>query len=193
MSPKRGLHLRELDTVPLDVFPGELGYITGRYYVGMTENAAAINVSSINDSLRTSAIFVTRSVQIDRLGVQVQTAQATSSTRFGIYESGSDGLPDKLLIDAGTIDSSTTGFKEITVDVVLYGPRVYWGAFVHSIDNVQLRGRAILPGLGFASGGGINADDTLTRTHTFGVLPDPFGTPTLISNVDGNCLYWRVA
>ena len=191
MSPRRGLHLRELDTIPLDVFPGDIGYTTGQYYVGIIQDAAPTNQSSIDDNLRASAIYITRNVTIDRIGVQVQVAQATASTRFGIYESGADGLPSKLLIDAGTIDSSTTGFKEITVNQALRGPRIYWGAYVHSIDNVELRSRGVMPSLGFGSGGGTNPNNSVTVSHTFGVLPDPYGTST-ITTIDGNALYMRV-
>lgn len=175
--------------------PGELGYTTGRYYIGWPFNAGPVNQTTIADRLRTSALFISKDVRIDRIGVQVQTAQATASTRLGIYESGDDGFPDNLLLDAGTIDSSTTGFKEITIDQVLRGPRIYWGSYVHSISSVELRARGVgqSPSYGFGAGGDTNPNDGLSRTHTFGALPDPFGAVVYSSAFGQNALYMRVA
>ncbi len=191
--PKRGLHLRNLDIEPLDVFQGELAYTSGRYYIGNGQASAATSQSSIDDSLRTSPILIARDIQIDRIGVHVLTAQATGSTRLGIYESGDDGLPGKLLIDAGTVDTSTTGFKEITIAVTLRGPRIYWGSYVHNVDNIALRSHGLdRRSLGYTTGGSSSKEDSLTRSHTFGVLPDPFGTPTFINNVDPNAIWVRV-
>ena len=192
MSPQRGIPLREIDISPVDMQPGELGYTTGRYYIGLPRDTGSVNQSSINDRLRTCALFISKDVRIDRIGVQVAVAQATGSTRLGIYESGDDGFPAKLLLDAGTIDSSTTGFKEITIDQVLRGPRIYWGSYVHNVDSISLRSRGASPSLGFGAGGDVNPDNGVSRTHTFGVLPDPFGA-VVFSTQSQNPLYMRVA
>ncbi len=190
--PKRGIHLRNLDIEPLEVFQGELAYTAGRYYMGSAHDGnGAQTVGTIADRLRTSPIYITRNVKIDRLGVHVITAQASGSTRFGIYESDSDGLPDKLVIDAGTIDSTTTGFKEITVDVTLRGPRIYWAAFVQAVNSVDLRGHDSMPSMGVVAGGDVTHQNAVSKTHTFGVLPDPYGTPLFI-DIPGHFLYMRV-
>lgn len=60
-----------------------------------------------------------RALTLDRIGIEVVTTGAGSATRLGIYND-SDGKPDTLLLDAGTVDSSTsTGFKEATISQVL--------------------------------------------------------------------------
>lgn len=190
--PKRGIHLRNLDIEPLDVFQGELAYASARYYAGHPSAAGAIEQSSIDDNLRCGPMFIARDIQIDRIGIHVLTAQATGSTRLGIYEPGDDGLPGRLLIDAGTVDTSTSGFKEITVDVVLRGPRVYWGAYVHNVDSIGLRVRSNFTSLGFGSGGDVNPDTGVNLTHAFGVLPDPHGGGSIGENFSYNAFYMRV-
>ena len=62
---------------------------------------------------------------IDRLGVSITTAGAGSTVRLGIYASAANGYPGALLLDAGTIDSSTTGLKEITMSLAVRAGR-YW-------------------------------------------------------------------
>ncbi len=192
MSPKRGLHLRELNIPPLDVFQGELAYTSGRYYIGVPEKLSPSDQGSVDDQLRTSPFFVSRDIQIDRIGVHVLTAQATGSTRLGIYESGDDGLPHRLLIDAGTVDTSTTGFKEITIAVTLRGPRIYFTSYVHNVDGIGLRSRTDSRSFGFAAGGDTIPGSIVNKTHTFGVLPDPFGAASVGPGFDSNAIYLRV-
>lgn len=68
---------------------------------------------------------IPRSLTIDRIGVEV-TASATGSPliRLGIYEDSS-GAPGTLILDAGTVDASTTGFKEITISQALTAGMVW--------------------------------------------------------------------
>lgn len=64
-------------------------------------------------------IYVERSRSFIRIGVHVTTAVASSVLRLGIYaasfDSNGDLTPGALTVDAGTVDSSTTGEKEIVI------------------------------------------------------------------------------
>lgn len=64
---------------------------------------------------------------LDRIGVEVTTAQASTTVRLGIYGTSTDGLPTGApILDAGTVDASTTGFKEITVSQAISAAGWYW-------------------------------------------------------------------
>ena len=176
MSPKRGTNSDQLRRRP----PGggtmvEPVLATARYYQGNLRVGELATGGGIDDRLRLSPWWIPHDVAVDRIGVEVTTGQATGSTRLGIYESGSDGLPDKLLIDAGTIDSSTTGFKEITIDVKLVGQHLYWTGFVHNVDSIDYRRPSVQdqPSMGRTAGGDTNPVGGMTMNHTFAALPDP--------------------
>jgi hypothetical protein len=64
-------------------------------------------------------LFVQESITIDRLGVECTVLSASTTWRIGLYNSDSNGLPTTVLLDAGTVDTSTTGAKTITVSQTL--------------------------------------------------------------------------
>ena len=74
--------------------------------------------------------------------VDVSTLDASAiNTRAGLYTSGSDGLPHKLLFDSGNIDVSATGMSATTLSGVQYiPPGVYWWAFVTDSTVVRVDG-----------------------------------------------------
>jgi hypothetical protein len=84
------------------------------------------------------------SCQIDRIAVVVTTGAAGSLVRLGIYNSNSAGYPGNLFFDAGTVDSSTTGLKEITVNQTLQ-PGRYWLAGVGQGGTPTLTGVGAVP------------------------------------------------
>jgi len=61
--------------------------------------------------------------------VQVNAGAASSTVRMGIYESDSSGFPSTLLLDAGTVSSTTSGQKSIVVNQTLSSGR-FWIAAV---------------------------------------------------------------
>jgi hypothetical protein len=93
-------------------------------------------------------IMVRQPVAIDRIGINVTTAEASSVIRLGLYENV-DGAIGDLIIDAGTVNSSTTGSKTITISETLDAGLV-WGAAVfqnststlavsHGFDNTLIK------------------------------------------------------
>lgn len=83
------------------------------------------NASSITSSnyainrLTLFPLFIQETITIDRIGVECLTAQTSTTWRIGIYNSDSDGVPSTVLLDAGTVDTSTIGLKAITISQVL--------------------------------------------------------------------------
>lgn len=72
------------------------------------------------------ALALNKARSIDRIACEVTAAgTAGSEVRLGAYGSDATLQPTSLLFDAGTIDSTTTGVKEITVAQTI-GPGIVW-------------------------------------------------------------------
>lgn len=118
-------------------------------------------------------LVIPNSITATRIGVNVTTALA-GSARLGIY-ADSSGVPSGApLLDAGTVDTSTTGEKEITISLAL-SPGLYWIVVVASsastltAENLNANS-ANFPNLGVTSGSGSGI--TLAfEDITFGSLP----------------------
>lgn len=83
------------------------------------------NSTPVLDELRVAWFPVGNTVTVDRIGIWVNAGVALSVVRLGIYRDTGSGYPGTLVLDAGTIDASSQGFKEITVSQQLT-PDLYW-------------------------------------------------------------------
>ena len=192
MSPKRGIPFNELDLRADDMIGGEIP-VTGKYLAGSTIANPSSETAEIADRLTAGPFLLRQDTIVDRIGVHVLTSQVSASTRLGIYESLANGLPGALILDAGTVDTSITGFKEITINQALLGSRYYWTAFVQSVSNVGLRSRQSGVSLGYSGGGDNAAIASVKRDFTFAALPDPFGgSLTFSNNKIHHLMYMRV-
>jgi hypothetical protein len=80
---------------------------------------------------------VSTTVTVSKLACYVTTAQAGSTLRMGIYSSDSNDKPANLVLDAGTVASTTTGAKYIEGLSQSLSPGLYWLASlsVASVSN----------------------------------------------------------
>jgi hypothetical protein len=105
------------------------GWAAGRYY-GTRESVGAVgdnNSAMTAHRLYYTPVFVPRDNTADRIAVWVTTGVALSVVRLGVYAADPDsGLPTSLILDAGTVDSSSNGAKEITIAEALDGGVWYW-------------------------------------------------------------------
>lgn len=103
--------------------PMHPGWVTGRYY-GIQE-AGLVNTPSTGaltaNRLYLLPLAVPRALAVDRIGIQVTAAVASTGIRLGIYGPMSAAGLMGLVLDAGTVDSSTTGGKELTISQALAG------------------------------------------------------------------------
>ena len=195
--PRRGIRVDQLDHAHrYAVFAGEGSLISGRYFIGSNTAPGSNEFSNGNLSRLWAAPFqVPRAMSIDRLAVEVMTLQAASTCRLGLYRANANGEPGVLVVDGGTVDTSTTGAKEATVDVALQ-PGLYWTAWEFDVANVGLRGRGTGSALSLGwSSPGNQPEVILYVSHTFGALPDPFGTPTSYfpaTTLSSDCVWARV-
>jgi hypothetical protein len=77
-------------------------------------------------TLRAMPLDLAASATLDRIGVEVTTAAASTTAELAIYNhDATTDRPGTLLLDAGSIDTSTTGFKELTISQTLAAGR-WW-------------------------------------------------------------------
>lgn len=173
---------------------GDLSFLrirkTGRYFGPfLTGGTVATQALASANSLRAFPFFVPKTAKFDRIAIRVSTL-ATGTTprvRLGVYEDKGDGTvyPGALVLDAGEVDVSSTGLKEITIDLTLKGGKMYWLSLVGQ-DTTALVVAAIPAADAFATFLGLDNGLTGTPylgyaiTQTYGVLPAtyPTGSPT---------------
>jgi hypothetical protein len=156
-------------------------FASGKYYgAPVTVAAGALT----NQRLSAIEWPVPVATTFDRIGFHVTTAAASTTIRLGIYGTTA-GLPDALVLDAGTIDSSTTGGKEITISQALPAG-VYWLAAL--VNGAALQGIIMsagnAPGIGETSvANWSNGVGGYFRDGVTGNLPANFGAVTQVRTV----------
>jgi hypothetical protein len=99
--------------------PWNINYRSGYYYEPMI-GATLATATQTKNRLLFTPLFISQSITIDRIGAEVVSGGVAGTTyRLGIYSSNSNDEPSALLLDAGTIDTSTTGLKQNTVSLTL--------------------------------------------------------------------------
>jgi hypothetical protein len=78
------------------------------------------------NNLRVAPLLVPFTVTLNSIAIEVTTAGAAGAVlRLGILSDDGTGYPGALLLDAGTVDATTTGVKSIAISQALT-PGVYW-------------------------------------------------------------------
>lgn len=93
-------------------------FASGYYYTFLSAPSDTTASLSIGVGYGGAYFPVSVATTFDRIGVEITTAVASSTVRLGIYNVV-NSLPTTLVLDAGTVDSSTTGAKEITISQTL--------------------------------------------------------------------------
>ena len=95
------------------------------YYQSPAGIVTAANAATLSRQEFTP-FWVPNAGSYDRIGAEVTVVAATSVVRLGIAADSGSMFPGALILDAGTIDTTTgTGFKEITIDQFL-AAGLYW-------------------------------------------------------------------
>ncbi len=167
--------LREVGSV-FDV----LGHRAGRYYLGPVHVTIASTYVVAVDTLLGQPFLVPKRHTYDRIALHVDTAEAGVSVRLGIYRHDAlNVVPAGLILDAGTVSLATTGKKELVIAETL-NPGWYWLATLSDATGTARLTAARNANAGDPLLGYDDADATdhyrhVTRTQSYGVLPDPFG------------------
>lgn len=160
-----------------------LNAITGlftatRYYTAPSSGRTTASLAA--GTVCAHPFWVGQTTSFDRIGANVTTNVAATTVLLGIYADNGRGSPGARIIDAGTIDSSTTGAKELTISRLLL-PGLYWlacaplgGAPTLQAFNGQLYPVGV-GSLATAVGAGGNTSGVITAAGAVTVsLPDPF-------------------
>jgi hypothetical protein len=138
-----------ISTLTMEVGRGQLA-VNGSYFTGDMAGALTTK-SSINTSYLIRA-YIPRAMTVDRIGLEITTNIAASTVRLAIYTDVND-VPTALILDAGTIDSSTTGYKEITISQALTPGWVWLGCCASSGHAVIVKGSGLSTGQGYHTTG----------------------------------------
>lgn len=99
------------------------------------------NTATINATLNRQYYIpfpVYQACTVTAIACSVTTLGAAGAVvRLGIYNSDANGLPGTLLIDGGTVASTGTGAKEVTISQALT-PGIYWLAVVPQVVTCSL-------------------------------------------------------
>jgi len=117
--------------------------------------------------------YVPGTQSFDRIAVYVSTLSA-GQIRLGVYEDNGQVYPGTLVVDAGTVDSGTTGTKTLTISEILTD-KLYWTCLIGN-STPTLYGVASTSAyapLGSAAPGGTNYTGYY-KDSTYGSLPSEF-------------------
>ena len=155
---------------------------SGKYHGPQAAGGGATAVITAN-RLYAYPFSVPVTTTFDRIAIQVTTA-AAGSARLGIYADNGAIYPGALILDAGTVNTGTTGTKEIEISQSL-SPGLYWLVFV---TNAGPTFGGIDISHSYAPLGHANpyvaGDNLWAKDYTFNSLPASFP--------DG-AFEWRVA
>lgn len=150
--------------------PHQAGYQSSVYYFGEMANPPGVATQAFGANILYFVPFFVRArTTFTKIGFNVSSAVA-GNARLGIYYYSS-GKPDVLLLDAGTVSTSSTGDKEITISQTL-SPGLY--SLVILLDATP----TLLSTSFAASAGGLFGQGTvgtptqqLFATFTYAALP----------------------
>jgi hypothetical protein len=122
----------------------------------------------------------------DRLACEVVTTPASAGgvARLGLYNAGLDGRPTTLVVDAGTVDITTTGIKEAVVSLSLNS--IYYVGVVMQVAAATMRSSGLTTGLRFPITSAVSAvaGNGFTQASVSGALPSSFsGSASPAGNV----------
>lgn len=158
----------------------------GNYYgTFLTGGAQTTQGIASANSLRAFPFYLPITTSFDKMAIRVTTL-ATGTTpriRLGIYEDNGNNYPGKLILDAGEVNVSSTGVKELDIDVKLPGGKLYWlvliGQDTTSLVVAASAATNVLPILGYESDLSGTPLAGWAATQTYGALPAtyPTGSP----------------
>lgn len=147
---------------------------TGQYFRAVANQTTA--VATLN-RLCYTPVEIATPITVDRIGISCTSLVNPSTVRLGIYASAANGYPGALILDAGTVDTSTTGVKEITISQAITARRFWLAAVAQTgtpTTRVATAGKMF--GLGFmstfSSGVGPTTNSALIATNPDSIYED---------------------
>lgn len=155
---------------------GDLNWVRhlkiGWYHWGVFAFPGHDDTETVNaNRLFAMPFWIPIQMTFDRIGIQVTTG-AAGDARLGIYEDDTT-YPGDLAIDAGIVDVTGVGLKEIVINKTL-AAGLYWVVILAEVEiAVRASNRHFLSIIGCVSGSYLpNASHH--QAQAYGALPDPF-------------------
>ena len=163
------------------------GFATGVYQSAY--NGQPSNANIVSDVMYYVPIYIPHSVVLSEIGVTVAASFASSSVRLGVFAAG-NGTPGALILDAGSVTTSVTGARPISIGLALTAGW-YYLALIGNSGGVQL----IHDNVGVRSPLGLKDHDSygmmfFRKSRTYGALPsnasfsDPVNTQAPLLSSD---------
>lgn len=167
-------------------------HASGRYY-GPSLDVSSGTVAAVIDRLWVVPFEVGQITTYDRIATEVTTVGTTGNLgRLGIYGT-TNGLPDELVVDAGTFDATVLGAAEKVINTQLL-PGLYWLAFVSQVGvaaNVRALGSASSRFVGNDTNPLSNGHKSYRVNGISGALPANFGAP--VADTSAPKIFMRAA
>jgi len=153
---------------------------TGEYYI-YREGAPEEDRNIAADMLFGYPLLIVRDITIDRIAINVRTAAAEGDkvARLGIYKNGTNLLPGDLLLDAGTVNISSTGVKTITINQALAKGIYHLAHICNFVYNPWVQRSyhySSKPSLGIHPTNFCINWQGWNKAQGYGALPNPFST-----------------
>ena len=101
----------------------------------------AATLTMANGTATGIPVYFEKGQTLSALIIEVTTAQAGTGIKMAMYSANANGTPNALLVDAGTIDCSTTGIKTLVISTAV-GKGMYWLVLKSDSNTVVIRGVA---------------------------------------------------
>lgn len=161
------------------------GGVSGEYIIFGGVGVAISSGSMPEGRLCATPYWAPRAISFSSFSIAVVTTpgSAGSIVRIGAYNDD-NGLPGSLLFDAGTVDSTTTGTKEILINQTLPAGRFWLAAVIQggaatvatlggqNINMVWNRNAILVPSSGYMD----TTYFSYFRPSVTSALPNPFFT-----------------
>lgn len=145
------------------------------YYVSPIITPSATTSAVLADRVYYQPFFLPN-ISVDRIGIEVTTG-AAGNCRLGIDLGDGAGMPSTLLLDAGTVDTTSIAVVEASFTALTLPPRVVWVAAVFDATPTCRTGTPVASHLMGTSAPG-SAFRSISAAFTYGTLPSTATAPT---------------
>lgn len=145
------------------------------YHVSPIITPAATASAVLADRVYYQPILLSNQV-VDRIGIEV-TAGSAGNCRLGLYAGDGAGMPSTLILDCGTVDTTSIAVVEATFTAVRLPPRWVWMAAVFEATPTCRTGTPVGSHILGTSAPG-SAFRSISASFSYGVLPATATAPT---------------
>ncbi len=148
---------------------------TGRYHLPLPVDSlwSGATYAPVANRLYAIPFLTYKSITISKIGIYINTLSA-GSAHLGIYND-SGILPSSLLSDCGTIDTGSTGWKEVTGLNLALSEKLYWLTILFSATPIPaLQDPSQMFSIIGAAAGNSRGSVMYYVSQTYGALPSTF-------------------